>query len=304
MQMYDLIIGTLFNIENYTVCILRPEIFPFIFIRSSIYHHRQSSSHHLRVSHHINMTLNSITTLALITILIEAALVLSIEAKSVPQEIVERIVTDPQILWTGAPIDYSYNESHIRSDPSDGFSSVPGCPKSDEGYPWVYFGLPPKCYLTGQKGPCGAYLSLFAKKGTPFGFCNCDCFQDLESGENENKDQDRFCKGSSFIEFVYMPAVGKCFALYYQGPCKGDEWLVKVAEGVNNTNAIAKCETRKCPEGVVPYGDDEDGKPYCSGRVSAYAPVTIIPRKECIEMGMRYSELLKKCVKRYKLNFV
>ncbi|CAL8091389.1 unnamed protein product [Orchesella dallaii] len=218
----------------------------------------------------------------------------------------ERIITDIKDVRNGVKIDYSYNESVTIVDLStsrEGLASVPGCPKSDEGYPWVYFGSPPKCYLTGQRGPCEGDQSLFIKKGTPFGFCNCDCFQDQESRGKEKKDQDRFCT-ARLEEFVYMPALEKCFTLYDQGPCKTDEWLVKVSKGVNNTNAIAKCETRKCPKGQVPHGEDKDGKTSCSGRFSVYASPVSIPRNECEDRGMRYSELLKKCVKKYSLSFV
>jgi len=62
----------------------------------------------------------------------------------------ERIITDYQDVVNGVPIDYRYNESAFLSS-GHGLPSVPGCPKSDEGYPWVYFGLPPKCYLVRQQ---------------------------------------------------------------------------------------------------------------------------------------------------------
>ncbi|ODN00315.1 hypothetical protein Ocin01_06367 [Orchesella cincta] len=199
------------------------------------------------------------------------------------QVISERIITNLKDVINGVPIDYSYNESDTI--PPAGLISVPGCPKSDEGYPWLYFGSPPKCFLTGQRGPCPADQSLFVELRTPFGFCNCDCFEGTQSSVKATPDQDRFCT-ALLQEFVYMPALEKCFPIFDQGPCAENEWLVKVAENVNGTNAFAKCETRKCPPGQAPVGEDKDGKTSCFGRFSVYASPVSIPRNKCKSEGM------------------
>ncbi|CAL8091432.1 unnamed protein product [Orchesella dallaii] len=159
------------------------------------------------------MNTKNFFTLALTTILIEIGLLLSADAKSVPQEIEKKIVLDIETLLNGVPIDYSYNESY--PDSSDSFYSVPGCPKSDVGYPWVYFGSPPKCYLAGTQGPCDGNQKLFVKSDSEFGFCSCGCIEGIQL---INPLEHQFCKPhfAGTLELVHVGDLEKCFALYEQ----------------------------------------------------------------------------------------
>ncbi|CAL8091413.1 unnamed protein product [Orchesella dallaii] len=242
-------------------------------------------------------------TLALTTsILIEVVFLLSAEAKFASQKIEERIVTDSETLLIGVPIDYSYNESHVRSDSSDGFSSVPGCPKSDGGYPWVHYGTPPKCYLAGQQGPCDGNQTLFVKTGSTFGFCSCNCFEGIQL---INPFEDQFCNSKPVItlEFVHVADLDKCFAIYEQGPCGEDEWLVKAAENETYTTKKTYCDKRTCPIGKIPSISD-DGEQECRDHFALYSFATGIQGNDneevCKSNGMEYSEIRKMCVPKVK----
>ncbi|CAL8091420.1 unnamed protein product [Orchesella dallaii] len=246
------------------------------------------------------MTSKYFVTLALATsILIEVAFLLSAEAKSVPQKIKERIVTDSETLWIGAPIDYSYNESYPES--SDSFSSVPGCPKSDEGYPWVYFGSPPKCYLTGEQGPCDSFDKLFVKSDSEFGFCSCGCIEGIQLISPQ---EHQFCMPHSVgnLELVHVGDLEKCFWIFDQGPCKEDKWLVKAAENETYTTKKTYCDKRTCPIGKVPSITD-DGKQECGDYFGLESLATGIQgndnEKGCTNR-MRYSEIRKMCVPKVK----
>ncbi|CAL8091417.1 unnamed protein product [Orchesella dallaii] len=253
------------------------------------------------------MTSKYFFTLALTTsILIEVAFLLPTEAQSVPQKIEERIVTDFKTLLIGAPIDFSYNESHVGPDSSDGLSSVPGCPKSDEGYPWVYFGSPPKCYLAGEHGPCDDWnQKLFVKSGSTFGFCSCTCIEGIEL----NPLEDTFCKLSkNTMELVHVGDLEKCFGIYDQGPCAENEWIVKAAENEADTATRAFCEKRTCPFGAFPFESD-DGKQECHLHppVTHAAPAFIAPlpnKESCKFHGMQYSKLRNRCVPRIRKLFI
>ncbi|CAL8091428.1 unnamed protein product [Orchesella dallaii] len=250
------------------------------------------------------MTSKSLFTLALTTsILIEVAFLLSAEAKSVPQKIKERIVTDFKTLLIGAPIDFSYNESQVRSDSSDGLSSVPGCPKSDEGYPWVYFGSPPKCYLAEEQGPCGDWnQKLFVKSGSTFGFCSCKCFEGIQL---INPLEDQFCNPYSrgTIELVHVGDLEKCFEIYEQGPCGEDELIVKVVESeISDTTKKTYCEKRTCPIDQVPFKNN-NGEEYCGYNAVGHSLVTGIGgnKESCKLYGMHYSKLRKSCVPKVRI---
>ncbi|CAL8091325.1 unnamed protein product [Orchesella dallaii] len=79
----------------------------------------------------------------------------------------ERIAT--HINPGGEEIDNRYIE------PNYGFGyasvSVPGCPKSIEGNPWLYYGQPPRCFLAGIQGPCFQNQHLEPQRQTPYGIC-------------------------------------------------------------------------------------------------------------------------------------
>ncbi|CAL8091393.1 unnamed protein product [Orchesella dallaii] len=238
----------------------------------------------------------------LLTVTTLVAIVQNIaEAKSVIQEpssVTERVVTNIDSVYNGAPLDYRYNESDSNSLGNP--VSSPGCPKSDEGYPWVYYGSPPKCFLAGQQGPCEEDQSLFVKSDSPDGFCNCNCF---EGGKvDSKKEQDQFCMGIT-KEFVFMPARGKCYTIYEQGPCKEDEWLVKMTNSsANGAAEFAHCEKRKCPVGEIPFGEDNNGNTNCGPPMKFLASPVSIPRNQCESDGMKYSELLQKCVLQFSFN--
>lgn len=74
----------------------------------------------------------------------------------------------------GVPVKFCYNETSVSQD----VTSVPGCPKSINGIPWIYYGKPPRCFLAGHHGPCPIGQKLLAVHGTPFGICACECFVD------------------------------------------------------------------------------------------------------------------------------
>lgn len=128
----------------------------------------------------------------------------------------ERIVTDISYVYDGVLVDYRYNESDTKFIPKEGgLLSVPGCPKSVEGYPWVYYGSPKKCYLAGEQGPCPQDQKLFIKAGSPYGFCNCECFEGKEISQEAE-----FCNSMmDGTEYVFMSETRQCYAVYDQVSC-------------------------------------------------------------------------------------
>lgn len=133
---------------------------------------------------------------------------------------VERIVTNIEDVYDGVTLDYSYRECGSRTlwgPGSDGLCSVPGCPKSDEGIPWIYYGIPPKCYLAGERGPCELNERLKIVKESPYGICHCDCFEGIIKRAQPQKIE--FCK-SYPTEFVFVAEAKRCFSLFAQvGNC-------------------------------------------------------------------------------------
>ncbi|CAL8091409.1 unnamed protein product [Orchesella dallaii] len=213
----------------------------------------------------------------------------------------ERIITNIEDVENGVPIDFNYNETSSSSSPG-ALSSVPGCPRSDEGYPWVYHGSPPRCYLAGQRGPCDVDRSIFITDGSPFGFCNCNCFEGVR---RSNKIDYQFCKisdsGETDTEFTFMAALGKCFKIYDQGPCDEDERIVKV---VKNTSGgiIVKAMCQRNPLSQIllvstknPYESDTD--------ISGVGLIIPHSEEECKYTGRKYSKLLKKCVNKFIIKF-
>lgn len=96
------------------------------------------------------------------------------QAETVPKQ--ERIITNLEVIYgnQGVAVKFWYNETKI----SNQRTSVPGCPKSIDKIPWIYYGEPPRCYLAGHHGPCSLGQKLLVKKGSPFGICACECVVD------------------------------------------------------------------------------------------------------------------------------
>ncbi|CAL8091397.1 unnamed protein product [Orchesella dallaii] len=210
-----------------------------------------------------------ITTFILAAIVFKVCLADSNNTDSSNSSLVEeRIITDIDDVLNGVPIDLRYNQSsHKHSIPPGNLPSVPGCPKSDEGYPWVYYGSPPKCYLAGQRGPCDIDERIFIQYQSPCGICNCNCFEGVT---RSNEIEDQFCDIPDGTEFVLMAALGKCYRLYDQGPCDKDKWIVKLVKNTRRgviTRAV--CETRTCPPTEIP--SLKDGKRFCVGRKLAFS---------------------------------
>ncbi len=113
-----------------------------------------------------------------------------------PEKKWERIETNLETIYgnQGVPVKFCYNETST----SKNVTSVPGCPKSIDGIPWIYYGTPPRCFLAGHYGPCPVGQKLLAVHGTPFGICACECFvDDIQVGlinwkpSSLNNDQDQ-----------------------------------------------------------------------------------------------------------------
>lgn len=91
----------------------------------------------------------------------------------------DRIVTDYTVLSspTGVPIDFSYNETAQ----SGVLTSSPGCPKSIEGHPWIYYGDPARCFLAGFQGPCtDTNRVLLVERYSLVGICGCKCLLNFQ----------------------------------------------------------------------------------------------------------------------------
>jgi len=246
------------------------------------------------------MTLkNIIFPLTLTTIVAVALFQTFVESQTVSLHIKERIITDFNDVLNGVLIDFAYNESHIRTNLSEGLSSVPGCPKSDEGYPWVYYGSPPKCYLAGQQGPCDLDQTIFVKDGSPFGYCNCKCLGGIQL---RNPLEDQFCKPNPIAtpELVYLASEEKCYEIYDQGPCGKDKWIVKAVGNGGDGGKKTICEKRTCPAGQIPT-TSADGEQGCGNHFYPYSLTVGIAPNECESRGMRYSKLRKQCVNKLNL---
>ncbi|CAL8132992.1 unnamed protein product [Orchesella dallaii] len=233
------------------------------------------------------------------TIIIKTVLVLLFKAKSVSPQIRERIITDSEALIHGVPIDFSYNEGSTSSNSN--LKSVPGCPKSDEGYPWVYYGSPKKCYLAGEQGPCMPDQSIFVTSRSAWGFCNCNCFKERKG--NVKNGQDQFCSGVTsrgvIIEYVFKSSLRKCYTLFEQGPCNEGEWLVKTT----GSTIAGQCEKRRCPFNQIPLQVDNNRNTVCSVRPSIRATGTGILRNQCGNYGLTFSMLRQKCVPSFSFRF-
>lgn len=140
----------------------------------------------------------------------------------------ERIITNLDIIYnsSGVPLDYSYNEST-----STGLTSAPGCPKSIDGIPWIYYGDPPRCFLAAHYGPCPKEQKLLVVKGSAFGVCACECVVDGEyipyfQSNLRLKPRYIFCKNPSLIAtwgHIYDTKEFKCFER-----CKQVDTILKI----------------------------------------------------------------------------
>ncbi|CAL8091340.1 unnamed protein product [Orchesella dallaii] len=211
----------------------------------------------------------------------------------------ERIVSDLEIIESpnGVPVDFNYNET-IREP---GFlTSAPGCPKSIDRYPWVYFGNPPRCHLAGYSGPCGDDRYLFIEQSYPFGVCVCQCFKFfLQSNQSDSiqtspSGRYKFCGYNT----GYDSQEKICYDLNERGPCALGQWLVR-----NSSNSLI-CIT-ECPivAGIRLYynhNTDQCEKPVYGGGGAGASP-SYIARNRC-QAGEHYSSILKDCVPKNPTN--
>ncbi|ODM91660.1 hypothetical protein Ocin01_15019 [Orchesella cincta] len=164
---------------------------------------------------------------------------------------VERIVTTLAVIDSdeGIPLDYNYNETIKEEE----LTSAPGCPKSIDGFPWVYYGDPPKCHLSGFRGPCGENQLLFLKDfESNEGVCVCEiCEKYLISGAPIQVSPDKrykFCGP----DHVYDKTSRQCYDLNAQGSCEQAQWLVKDSSGVN-VKCVPECPKSEESDKVMKY---------------------------------------------------
>ncbi|ODN00310.1 hypothetical protein Ocin01_06371 [Orchesella cincta] len=210
----------------------------------------------------------------------------------------ERIILDLETVESpnGVPVDFSYNETN--AEPGS-LKSVPGCPKSIDGYPWVYFGNPPRCYLAGTRGPCdiGRYLSL--ELGSPFGVCGCECILsslelDLPHLINTSPDgRYKFCKNQGYDAQQKI-----CYDLQQRGPCGPGEWIVR------STSDSLTC-VKECPnddQGRTMFYNHITGECEQVSGGAGFAGSNI-HRNKCRDTE-RYSTIRKMCVPKNTANFL
>lgn len=141
--------------------------------------------------------------------------ILSSKAQYTPNE---RIITDLSLLYgnQGVSVKFAYNETTN----SNKLTSVPGCPKSIDGIPWIYYGDPPRCFLAGQYGPCPLGQKLLVMEGSPFGVCACECVVDGEQDNafelnTQSKPRYIFCnskgENANFYGQIYDTKENVCF---------------------------------------------------------------------------------------------
>ncbi|CAL8091337.1 unnamed protein product [Orchesella dallaii] len=209
------------------------------------------------------------------------------------QTIQERIVSDLEIIESpnGVPLDFNYNET---SSESGTFPSVPGCPKSIDGYPWVYFGNPPRCYLSGYPGPCPGYRYLFIENGSPYGICGCGCFKYyMEEGlsdliETSPNGQYKFCGRTQ----GYDSHKKICYTLSERGPCAPGQWFVRSKS--DSLTCIAECPIVDGGWQVYNPETDQCEQSFGGGGAGGGSAGYITPN-DCLAKE-RYSSILKKCV--------
>lgn len=129
----------------------------------------------------------------------------------------------------GVDIDFSFNETLIAG--SKGRSSSPGCPKSVNGIPWVYYGSPQKCLMSGRRNECKLGSTLLPVEGSTFGKCVCNCLVDRDFPKERKVETENFihCKGTSGnLRFrkgeygygqIYDKRRSKCFNVGFREEC-------------------------------------------------------------------------------------
>lgn len=107
-----------------------------------------------------------------------------------------RIISDLELIYgnQGVAVEYWYNETTNNTQKT----SVPGCPTSIDGVPWIYYGNPRRCYLAAHHGPCPLEQKLLVVEGSPYGVCACKCVVDraqtgLQFDNQQSKPRYIFC---------------------------------------------------------------------------------------------------------------
>jgi len=140
---------------------------------------------------------------------------------------------------------------------------------------WVHFGIPPRCFLTGTRGPCPEGMIVGVQPNSTAGVCKCACYNEIDEFDNEVLDpyldvKQKFCSTQNGLFYDhYAKYQGTCYKLftqvallkkpllvirhlwtfllhiyfYFKGPCKCDEALLfdKRSQGIC-------CKKRQCPE--------------------------------------------------------
>lgn len=87
-----------------------------------------------------------------------------------------------------------------------------------DGYPWVKFGTPARCYLAGFQGPCPLYMKLFYNQTAPeFGYCSCDCFDNDPSSPVEYycmRKAKEWHSDAEFRAYGFSSETKSCYALF------------------------------------------------------------------------------------------
>lgn len=156
-----------------------------------------------------------------------------------------RIITDLRTIYEkrGVDLDYRYNETHSNSN---GLSSVPGCPKSISGLPWIYFGNPKTCYLAHFTGPCCKGEVLITQYGSPYGICGCEClslnpdkYNNLRANKGDRylgcKDEENEISKNFPFGQVFDTMEQKCYEMYSKGPCEKTGEVITDFTGENIT---------------------------------------------------------------------
>ncbi len=133
----------------------------------------------------------------------------------------ERVITNLETIYSahGVPLDYSYNETT-----SNTLTSVPGCPRSIEGLPRIYYGNPKRCYLAQHIDPCGIGEKLLAQNESLYGICGCECMTlDPERYSNLRNSKERYLyfeddTGEFPYGQIFDTKERKCYGKYERGP--------------------------------------------------------------------------------------
>lgn len=236
-----------------------------------------------------------------------------------------RVVTSLEIIYGsyGVPVDYSYNETTASTDKH--FGSVPGCPQSIEGFPWVYYGNPPRCFLAGHHGPCSFGQKLFIQPGSLSGICGCQCLDDDVDPKIfqllKNLDvRYVYCRqfGGDVPKHgqLYDKQTQKCYNYFEKGPCREGTVITAFTDvsitclpicNDNQPNWLVDRDEGRCKQ-VILCRILWHGKNFCLLIFKTFywkfqpppqavsGAGLILANSEC-RSGERYSNTLKKCVR-------